>query len=254
MKKVYTTALVILIVVGFFFAVTTNIKQTSDSILNKTMPEVLLIVPPQEVSTTVFIERIVLNNPGFLAVRSIENGRLGQIIEISSYLKEGAHESITIDIGESYDGTSALIVVAYSDIENDQIFNDLDQPMRDPNNNAVAKYVGTGETVLSQLFNKMYESEPHIMGDMKIVRYTNTGYVPAQLEVPVGTMVTFINESDRDMWVASNKHPSHTDLPTFDQFSPSAKASSYTYTFDQIGTWSFHDHLQPAHKGLINVI
>lgn len=253
MKKVYGTALIILIVVGVLFVVTIYKQPTSDLMVDGSQTEELLVVPPQEVSTSVFIERIVLHNPGFLAVRSIENGRLAQIIEISPYLVAGTHENITIDLGAFNEASSELLVIAYNDTENDQVFNDLERPIFNADTSVLARYVKTGEAASSQLFTSTQESEPHVMGDMILIRYTNDGYIPAQLEVPAGTAVTFINESDGDMWVASDEHPGHTDLPTFDQFSPSDKTSTYTYMFDQIGEWYFHDHLEPAHGGLITV-
>ena len=49
------------------------------------------------------------------------------------------------------------------------------------------------------------------------MRYTDGGFVPANLEVPVGTVVEFKNESSGEMWVESDLHPAHNILPTFDQ-------------------------------------
>lgn len=256
MRKNIVTGFLIIILVSLGYVSVQSVTPTSVPITNQRITETELILLPQTVETTVFIERITLNRSGFLVVRSLENGRLGQIIEISSYLGVGEHTNIAIDLGEFYDGNTDLIVVVYEDAEDDQIFNDLDQPMFDSNKVVIAKDIRTGESVASELFTNTGESTPHMMGGMKMetVRYTNQGYEPAEIEISVGTMVQFINESDREMWVASNEHPGHTDLPTFDQFSPSSKSSVYTYTFDQVGTWSFHDHLEPALVGTINVI
>lgn len=216
----------------------------------------LLVVIPQSVlESKVVVERVKLSNPGFLVVRSVENGRLSQIIEVSSYLTAGEHKNITIDLGDFYDGATDLVVAVYKDAENDRLFNDLDQPMLTKNNTIIARYVKTGKEVSSELFTNTENPLPHTMGGVKIktVRYTNQGFVPTQLAVSVGTAVQFVNESDTAMWVASNDHPGHTNLPTFDQFSSSEKNSTYTYTFDQKGMWSFHDHLQPTFVGVVEV-
>ena len=89
---------------------------------------------------------------------------------------------------------------------------------------------------------------------MATVRYTNEGYVPANLTVKAGTMVMFVNESDQDMWAASNGHPAHLDLPTFDQFEFSPRGSQYGYTFDQVGAWKYHDHIAPIFGVTITVV
>ncbi len=256
MKKIIIGGFMITIVVGLSYVSLRKITPDSVFEADQKVMETELVVLPQTVEEAVFIERITLEDPGFLVVRSVENGRLSQIIEISPYLSAGKHENITINLGEFYNGNTNLVVVVYKDAENDRVFNDLDQSMLKANEIVVAKYVSTGENVASELFTNTGELTPHVMGEMKMetVRYTNQGYIPAELEVSVGTMVQFINESDVDMWVASNEHPGHTDLPTFDQFSPSSKSSTYTYTFDEVGTWSFHDHLKPALVGIIKVI
>lgn len=256
MKWFLPSIIVIVIILGLLYMSKNEAENVTFSLPQQKSLEILRVPPQQEPKTTVFIERIAITYPGFLAVRSLENGRLGQIVEISPYLPKGEHKNITINLGEFYDGKTDLIVVAYQDAQNDQIFNDLDQPMVNSDNNVIARYVKTGAEVPSEMFASSGESTPHTMGGVKMetVRYTNQGYVPERLEVSLGTMVQFINESDSSMWVASNEHPGHTDLPTFDQFSPSVKTSVYHYTFDQVGTWYFHDHLKPEFSGVINVI
>lgn len=219
------------------------------------MKEVVFSVLPQTSSTAVTIGRVTLDTPGFIAVRTVEGSRLGQIVEISPYLLSGEHTNITIELGEFYDGTSELVAVVYQDDKNDMTFNDFDQPMRDTRGDVIARYVKTGEKVSPALFTNTGEDMPHMMGGMKMetVRYTNAGYEPPFLSVPVGTMIQFVNESDAEMWVASNEHPAHTDLPTFDQFGLSSKGSTYTYVFDQVGSWAYHDHLNPEREGVVEV-
>jgi plastocyanin len=218
--------------------------------------QMILVVLPQTSSTSITVERVNLPAPGFIAVRSLDKGRLGQVIEISQYLSVGEHTNVAINLGDFYDGNPDLMVVAYQDAKDDKVFNDLDQPMLDVNKNVIAKYVKTGEAVAPELFTSTGEPAPHMMGGMKMetVRYTNTGYEPAQLEVPIGTMVQFINESDSFMWVASNEHPGHSILPTFDQFKSTSKGTTYTYVFDKAGSWLYHDHLKPAIVGTVTVI
>ena len=257
MKKLFITTTLGLAVVALMFVVVYRIKETPELVeSDSTTHEPVLTVQPQSVVDTVLIERIVLKDPGFLAVRSIENGRLGQIIEISRYLLAGEHRDIKINLGEFYDGATELAVVMYEDAEADKVFNDLDQPMKNSLGATIARFVTSGEVVPRELFSNNDETLPHAMGGMamEVVRYTNAGYEPKELTVPVGTVVQFVNASDKDMWVASNEHPGHTDLPTFDQFGLYPKGSTYLYTFDAIGTWGYHDHLNPEKEGEITIV
>src|SRR3989344_267954 len=41
------------------------------------------------------------------------------------------------------------------------------------------------------------------------VIYTDQGFSPLSVTVPLGTTVTFVNQSGGSMWVASAMHPTH---------------------------------------------
>ncbi len=83
--------------------------------------------------------------------------------------------------------------------------------------------------------------------------YTNQGFSPATIEVAGGTKVIFTNQSDEPMWVASATHPAHQILPSFDGLEGIPNGSSYEYTFSKAGAWRYHDHLNPAMRGLVTV-
>lgn len=207
-----------------------------------------LFVSRQEARTTIKIDRAILGQSGYIVVRGSDGKRLGQIIEISKYLEAGEHKNIVVELGDFYTFNEAdqLIAMVYHD-DGDKAFSDLDQPTEPP----VAVFVETGEPVPLSVLEQQVAAM-NGMG-METVRYTNTGFQPANLTVPVGTMVDFINQSDKEMWVASNVHPGHEILPTFDQFKGLAKGQNYMYTFDQKGTWAYHDHINPALEGVITV-
>ncbi len=131
--------------------------------------------------------------------------------------------------------------------DGDKSFYGLDQPA----NNATAVFIKTGEVVPSSVFEEQVVAQGGT--GMETVRYTDSGFQPKKLTVPVGTMVEFVNQSNLEMWVASNVHPEHEILPTFDQFKGVAKGQSYMYTFDKKGTWPYHDHISPTIQGVIIV-
>lgn len=85
------------------------------------------------------------------------------------------------------------------------------------------------------------------------VTYTDSGYSPQTLTVPVGTTVVFKNQSSEGMWTASNPHPVHTDLPEFDPKKAVNSGESYSFTFSERGTFGYHNHLSPSRTGKIVV-
>jgi plastocyanin len=98
------------------------------------------------------------------------------------------------------------------------------------------------------------------------VRYGADGFSPATVTVPLGTTVTFVDQSGRSMWVASDEHPSHTQYagtsrgahcadgqPSATAFDQCAAGQTYTFTFTKKGTWGYHNHVSAQHKGTVVV-
>lgn len=239
-----------------------NVSTASNS---SVVTDDLVITPlPKGAVSEVKISSVFMPEAGFVVVREVDDKRLGQIVEISGYLEAGPQENIVVSLGREYSSADTLIVMLYGDTGNDQIMNDLDRPLRTANNLPIARYVSNGKSVPTGILANGFQAEamammemgqsmPDMAMPMETIRYTNEGYVPANITVKAGTMVMFVNESDQDMWVASNGHPAHTDLPTFDQFEFAPKGSQYVYTFDQVGSWKYHDHVAPVYGGIITV-
>lgn len=97
--------------------------------------------------------------------------------------------------------------------------------------------------------------------EQNIVTYSDSGYSPATLTVKAGTTVTFKNESSRSMWTASGVHPTHRLYPTtggciastFDACQGIQPGSSWSFKFNIVGTWKYHNHLNPSNTGTIVV-
>lgn len=89
--------------------------------------------------------------------------------------------------------------------------------------------------------------------DQTVVTYSDEGFSPSILHVKAGTAVTFQNESSRPMWVASNPHPSHTGYPGFDAQNAYGQGSIYLFIFNRVGTWGYHNHMNPSDTGTIVV-
>lgn len=85
------------------------------------------------------------------------------------------------------------------------------------------------------------------------VKYTDTGFVPAEVKIRPGGVARFKNESTKMMWVASAPHPQHTDYPEFDADKGYGTGETYSFTFTRTGTWKFHNHLAPTRFGRVTV-
>lgn len=111
---------------------------------------------------------------------------------------------------------------------------------------------GTGVTTTQQK-----EPVTEATGDVGVegatVRYTDSGFVPSSISVEAGTSVTFVNESSGRMRVASAVHPTHRDLPGFDQLTAVGEGETYSYTFTDAGAWKYHNHVAPGNTGVVVV-
>lgn len=95
-------------------------------------------------------------------------------------------------------------------------------------------------------------ANPGAVMDYQII-YTNQGYSPSSLQVPLGARVSFVNNSDIPMWTASDPHPTHTDYPAFDAKADFLKGQSYTFVFTKTGTFGYHNHERSIDRGIIRV-
>jgi plastocyanin len=85
------------------------------------------------------------------------------------------------------------------------------------------------------------------------VNYTSAGFSPASITINKGDTVKFVNNSTDSMWVASDPHPAHTDYPGFDELSSAPQGGSYSFTFNKIGTWGYHNHRNSRMHGTVVV-
>ena len=94
-----------------------------------------------------------------------------------------------------------------------------------------------------------------------LVTYTNSGYSPATLTIKKGQIITWKNESSKPMWTASAIHPTHSVYPTtggclgstFDACTGTSSGQEWSFKFDVVGTWNYHNHLHAIYGGKIIV-
>ena len=85
------------------------------------------------------------------------------------------------------------------------------------------------------------------------IAYDGTVYTPSTVNIKKADYVFFKNNSDGNFWPASASHPTHTDYPEFDPKKPVASGETFKFQFTQVGSWNFHDHLNPKVYGVVTV-
>lgn len=99
--------------------------------------------------------------------------------------------------------------------------------------------------------NKTMEEAPET--EKNTVTYLDSGFAPKSITVKVGTTVIWKNTGNKTMRVASAVHPTHQELPGFDQLQTVGNGGSYSYTFTKAGTWKYHSHVSPGETGTVIV-
>lgn len=72
-----------------------------------------------------------------------------------------------------------------------------------------------------------------------------SGFTPANLQVSVGTTVTWTNTDTAPHRVASDPYPSNDGLSGFDSIEAFQTNGTYTYKFEKAGTFGYHDQQKP---------
>lgn len=77
-------------------------------------------------------------------------------------------------------------------------------------------------------------------------------FTPTVLKVSTGEKVTWVNKDEATRRVASDPHPTSTQLPQLVS-SDLTKDESFSFSFTQKGEWGYHDYLNPIKKGKVIV-
>jgi len=99
------------------------------------------------------------------------------------------------------------------------------------------------------------------------VIYSNNAFSPSSLVIKEGDRVTFYNVSGDFLWPASDLHPTHKGYPgsdikkcgtaeaadIFDACRQMLPGESWSFTFKEAGSWSYHNHLRSSESGVVIV-
>ncbi|HEX7651364.1 MAG TPA: hypothetical protein VF439_01440 [Candidatus Paceibacterota bacterium] len=99
-----------------------------------------------------------------------------------------------------------------------------------------------------------------------VVTLTDSGFSPETITIKKGQAVTFVNQSKSGMWVASDPHPTHQGydgttrtehcVPGYEGAAPFDEctvANQFTFTFQQVGSWGYHNHVIDEQHGTVIV-
>ncbi len=99
------------------------------------------------------------------------------------------------------------------------------------------------------------------------VEITSSGFSPSTLEIKKGDIVVFLNIDSRSHWSASAMHPTHRVYPgsdinkcgtiqrnsIFDACRAINTGENFTFQFNEVGSWNYHDHVNINFQGTIVV-
>lgn len=86
-----------------------------------------------------------------------------------------------------------------------------------------------------------------------VVEFDGASFNPSVIRIAKGLTVHFKNKVEQPVWVASDPHPLHSAYSRFDALRGYARHEIFSFTFDQPGTWQYHNHLEPGQIGTIIV-
>jgi hypothetical protein len=87
-----------------------------------------------------------------------------------------------------------------------------------------------------------------------VVSMTKQGFEPSVFTVGRGQVVEFRNiTEDAYFWPASDLHPTHELYSEFDPLEPVSPGEVWSFKFNRVGVWKFHDHIKANLRGTITV-
>ena len=124
---------------------------------------------------------------------------------------------------------------------------------------------GKGDSVQTGLINGAVVGKQS--AGENVVQMTAESFEPKVLMVNRGESVVFVNLDSEKHWPATDVHPSHqvypgSDIkkcrtaeanPIFDSCKGLGERESFTFVFNEIGIWKYHDHLNAGLTGTIIV-
>ena len=139
-------------------------------------------------------------------------------------------------------------------------FESLKTTSKNPNIDALLEkfnaHIETHADVFESKEKDVAKKEVVKSAPMQVTVEINSGgvFVPKQVTIKKGGAVTWVNKGSKSVWPASAFHPTHQVYPEFDSLKGIKANESYSFVFDRIGSWKYHDHLNASASGVIDVV
>ena len=122
----------------------------------------------------------------------------------------------------------------------------------------IVLFVGVAGIVALMSFNLLNNKQasascPKMDTATKTVVMKQDSFQPETLTIKKCTKVVFENQDNVPRWPASNLHPTHGIYPEFDPLQPIEVGLDWSFVFEKIGSWRYHDHLAPSMRGTVAV-
>ncbi len=102
--------------------------------------------------------------------------------------------------------------------------------------------------------NKTTTTQPKPITSFAAVSTTDTGFMPATITVKAGTQLTWTNTSTKQYHIKAGPYPSGSSNPALDSQEPLAKGDSYSFVFEETGTYNYVNQLEPLkNQGVVVV-
>lgn len=86
-----------------------------------------------------------------------------------------------------------------------------------------------------------------------LVIYTDNGFSPGIIEVPAGTSVRFVNQSNGTMWVSYVPNQNSPQYTEFNQTKSLGKGGIFDFHFNKKGVWLYYNLNDKTKTGVVVV-
>jgi len=246
--KLNLTTILILSLITIIFIAGCGQQQEPTTIETTSIQPSLAVSDQSLTDNEVVIDSLYLDKSGYVVIHKEDNGKPGAVIGHSD-LVSGENNNLKVEIDSSQAGSKIFAMLHYDDNDDGVYgFPDEDKPVVLEGNVVVKPIVITSEMEETTMTSNT-------------VDITSSSFSPKTLTITAGETVKFTNKDSRSSWPASAVHPTHTVYPEtggcigskFDACKGLAQDESYSFTFNEKGTWNYHDHSKPGMTGTIIV-
>ena len=283
-KSIGIIVAIVVIVLIIIFATKSGQESEGPKLVSMTDGQNTVVVSDQDFGESVTVKLVTLSGSGYVVIHADADGSPGEVIGHSGVLT-GVSESLVVTLDRASKPGETLYAMLHGEDDDDGVYSfpDADAPLRDSNDKLlVVSFQVAGPADDEAMAGKEADEEGVMqdeeatdagdsMGDKAasnyVVTHDGSNFSSSSQTIKKGDSVTFRNESTRELWPASAFHPTHPIYPGSDiRKCGSAEASSifdackrlsqgetYTFTFNEAGSWKYHNHLSPSQTGEIIV-